>query len=97
MGTIHLLRLEEKIQVVKDIYTKLNEVGLLGQDVKYEAISQLKIILNNYIKENITNGLNITGEIPFPEMQKVIKYRLPRRVDKKAMVVLEHRLPSYFV
>lgn len=84
----------QRIEICKDIYSSLQTAGL--KESPSSAIATLKAILNDYARGNDGQQKAIQGVIPFPECQKAIVYYLPIRSQKKASVVLEHRLPEWF-
>jgi hypothetical protein len=96
---VHLLTQTERIKIASKIYTNLDR--LVGSCIKYAdspAIIELKKEINAYVKEDIKDytKASVAGTIKFPELQRVIKYSLPRISSKEPTVVLEHRLPEFF-
>jgi hypothetical protein len=84
------IELPERLEVARDVYAKLKAAGLLASP--YKAIASIKQIMCKYVSQTSIPWEPMRGEIDFPELHKVIYYRLPTRIKhtKSARVVIEH-------
>lgn len=74
---------EERQEIVKEVYDKLVEVSIASYDEDgslysgFDGVQELIKILQEYSKPTLLSGF--TGVIKLPEMQRDIEYILPLR------------------
>jgi 3-deoxy-D-arabino-heptulosonate 7-phosphate (DAHP) synthase len=76
---------EERVLIVQDVLSKLQNQGLDSQE--YAAVQQLKGILNLYI-QTPDDQSGYSGKIKFPEIDGEFEYVLPMRSATQAYVRL---------
>lgn len=73
---------EERTAICNDVRKKIAEMAV-GD---LEALKELEKVLQEYV--NCTGDAGFTGRIPFPEVNRVIEYKLPMRKCNDAYVRL---------
>lgn len=81
---------QEREAIRADVRAKLDKLEL--EHAEHAALAELVALLDEYVEnDERPAGKPLRGEIPYPEANRAIVYRLPCRSGEKARVLIEFR------